>query len=367
MSRRSYVPLRVRSTYSFLEGASHPDELMGEATRLRLPAVSLTDRDGVYGIVQAHQALREQADALSPGSAVPRLLIGSEVTVELPGVTSPGDPTPIAATPGDPDRRRTSLVLLAADREGYARLCGLISAGRMRSPKGESVVTLEELCGSAVPAPRASASPAPRASAEGRGDGSGGLIALWTDATDGGALGSLSDAFAGALYIAHARHYRPGDPAAFAEQRRLAERYALPLVAATETLYHAVDRRELHDVVTCIRYGMTLNEAGARLRPNASHAMLSAQEMYRRYSDVPELVTRTLEVAERCAFSLDAIDYRYPNEQVPAGYTTSEWLWELAFAGARRRYGGSIPADVRAQLQKELALIDELEYGGYFL
>jgi error-prone DNA polymerase len=372
MSARRYVPLRVKSNYSFLEGASRPDELVRRASGLQLPAFALTDRDGVYGIVQAHQAIKElEADA-APGSAqaipsTPRLIVGSEVTVELaPGV-------------------RACVPLLARDRDGYGRLCGLISAGRMRSPKGESVVTPEEVCGHAdgllalwsgvtVGGCGAGASGGTSGGTSG-GDASGdaadsvAMSGRRSDAADleRRVLDALRDAFPRCLYLLHARHFRPGDPADFAHTRGLAQRYGVPMVAATEVVYHAPERRELYDVLTCIRHGVTLNEAGARLAPNASYGLLSAQEMYERYRDAPELVSRTLEVAEQATFSLDQIDYRYPNERVPAGYTTSEWLWELTFAGARRRYGGSIPADVRSQLQTELALIDELEYGGYFL
>ncbi|MFW5884299.1 MAG: error-prone DNA polymerase, partial [bacterium] len=351
-----YAPLWVKSNYSFLEGGSHPDELVAQAARLELPAIALTDRDGVYGVVQAQQAIGElEADAR------PRLIVGSQLTVEL-GPRA-GDVAPADANAG---HRSASVVLLAEDREGYARLCGLISAGRRRSPKGESVVSIEEVCAHA-----------------------GGLVALWigeaaagtgaregssgspaaTAAPDdeGRALAALSDAFGDAFYLAHARHGRPGDPADYRRLRTLSRRFGVPPVAATEVLYHTPDRRELHDVLTCIRHGVTLDEAGALLPPNASFGLLSKEEMAERYSDAPELVSRTLEIAERAAFGLEQIEYRYPEERVPAGYTTSEWLWELTFAGARRRYGGTIPADVRAQLQKELALIDELEYGGYFL
>ena len=339
MSRRGrtggdYVPLWVKSNYSFLEGGSHPEELVAQAARFGLPAIALTDRDGVYGVVQAQQATGElEADAR------PRLVVGSQLTVDL--VT---DAIGREASPSS----RASLVLLAGDREGYARLCGLISAGRRRSPKGESVVSIEEVC-----------------------ERAGGLVALWTRtataAAEQGALAALRDAFGDALYLAHARHGRPDDPAAYRRLRGLSRRYRVPLVAATEVLYHAPDRRELHDVLTCIRHGVTLDEAGARLPPNASFGVLSKEEIAERYRDAPELVSRTLEIADRATFGLEQIEYRYPEERVPAGYTTSEWLWELAFSGARRRYGGTIPADVRAQLQKELALIDELEYGGYFL
>ena len=324
---RRYVPLWVKSNYTFLEGASRPDELVEAALRLGLPAIALTDRDGVYGIVQAHEAAEEHGL---------HLIVGSQMTVGLCGV----GPTRL-----EPMRlERQPLLLFAEDREGYAALCGLISTGRRRSPKGESLVTLDEVCA-----------------------GAGGLVAIWLDAPPEAPLAALHDAFAGSLYLAHARHFRPHEAADFERVRRLSRRYGLPVVAATEVLYHAPERRELHDVLACIRHGVTLNEAGSRLRPNASHALAGADEIYRRYDDAPDLVSRTLEIAERARFSLGEIEYRYPSEQVPAGYSTAEWLWELAFAGARRRYGGSIPADVRAQLQKELTLIDELEYCGYFL
>ena len=323
-STPTYVPLWVKSNYSFLEGASHPEELVEHASRLMLPSIALTDRDGVYGVVQAHQAVAEHGSSL---------IIGSQITLERSGC-GPG-----------------RLLLLAADREGYAGLCGLISAGRQRSPKGQSLVTIDEVCARAQ-----------------------GLIAvLPVIEAAAGAAGeqllppALCDAFSGDFYLAHARHYLPGDRADFATAQRLAAHYRLPLVAVTEVLYHEPERRQLHDVFTCIRHGVTLDQAGARLQANASYALLPAKLMYDRYRDAPQLVTRTLEIAERARFSLDQIDYRYPNEQVPDGYSTAEWLWELTFAGARRRYGGSIPADVRSQLQKELALIDELEYCGYFL
>ncbi|MFW5689902.1 MAG: PHP domain-containing protein, partial [Spirochaetota bacterium] len=253
--RRTYAPVWVKSNYSFLEGASHPDDLVREAARLGLPAVALTDRDGVYGIVQAHQAIKElQADgslegadpsvadraaaqagavadrdgagirADEPPAAPPRLIVGSEVTVEL----APGT--------------RASIVLLAEDRDGYANLCGLISAGRMRSPKGESVVTQDEVCERAKGLLALwPGSPAAAGQSESRVD----LASLSRADLEERALGALRDAFADRLYLAHARHFRPGDRADFARKRELARRYRIPMVAATEVLYHAAERREL--------------------------------------------------------------------------------------------------------------------------
>ncbi|TVQ19394.1 MAG: DNA polymerase III subunit alpha [Spirochaetaceae bacterium] len=333
-----YVPLWVKSNYSFLRGASHPAELVEHAARAGLPAIAVTDRDSVSGVVQARDAVREHGG---------RLIVGAQMTVD--------------AGRGS----EASVVLLAQDREGYARLCTLITTGRMRSPKGQSVVTVDEACAH-----------------------SDGIIALWAGgradaaqdvaqdaAQDPGkekraerdVVGRLRDAFADRLFLIDARHARPEDPARRRVVEALARDLTVPIVAATEVLYHAPDRRELHDVLTCIELGMTLDEAGSRLRPNATHALASAAEMADRYRDTPDRVLRTIDIAERCSFSIDQIEYRYPDERVPTGYTTAEWLWELTMSGARQRYGGTIPSDVRSQLQKELSVIDELRYCGYFL
>lgn len=345
---RPYVPLWCKSNFSFLTGASHPDELVEHAVRLGLPAIAITDRDGVYGVVQAFTAVNERAEA---GETI-KLIIGSEITF-----TNARGPEPSFETP------RGRLVLLARTREGYAAMCGLISTGRRRSPKGESLVTVEEICRHAD-----------------------GLICLWPDdwesksagisagaTTDEAVerseavLGRLTAAFPSRLYLMVSRHQRAGDSEHELRQAGFAERFGLPQIASCEVLYHAPERRRIHDVVTCIRHGVSLNEAGAILPANGDHALKSPEEMAARYADRPELLTRTREIADQCTFSLADIQYRYPNEQVPSGYTTAEWLRELTFAGARKRYGGSIPTSVREQLQKELELIIELGYCGYFL
>ncbi|MFW6213815.1 MAG: error-prone DNA polymerase, partial [Spirochaetota bacterium] len=180
-------------------------------------------------------------------------------------------------------------------------------------------------------------------------------------------LGRLSDAFPNSLYLQDTRHREPREPGHLQIIEELSRRFELPIAAATEVLYHTPERRELADVVAAIRHGVTLHAAGSRLAANGTHALLSPHEMRDRYADRPRHVERTFEIAERCRFSLDEIKYRYPTERVPQGYSTSEWLWELTFSGARKRYGGSIPADVRSQLQRELEVIDDLEYCGYFL
>ncbi|MFP4377458.1 MAG: PHP domain-containing protein, partial [Spirochaetales bacterium] len=410
-----YVPLWVKSNYSFLEGASHPDELVEQAAALGLPAIAITDRDGVYGIVKAHKAAKERGI---------KLIVGSEITVELgdekndretggalegdaaggsgtalasdtagPGGTAPersnatrGSIAPASETTGR--RFRTTVVLLATNREGYANLCSLISAGRLRCAKGESLVTLATveqyaaglLClsgcsvtelggGDGVTAAGAggyaglSEKKMRKAANRFETESSESLIPKVRDTL----LGRLSDAFPNSLYLQDTRHREPREPGHLQIIEELSRRFELPIAAATEVLYHTPERRELADVVAAIRHGVTLHAAGSRLAANGTHALLSPHEMRDRYADRPRHVERTFEIAERCRFSLDEIKYRYPTERVPQGYSTSEWLWELTFSGARKRYGGSIPADVRSQLQRELEVIDDLEYCGYFL
>ncbi|MBI4609403.1 MAG: error-prone DNA polymerase [Candidatus Rokubacteria bacterium] len=318
---QSYVPLWCKSNFSFLEGASHPDELVEEAHRLGLQALALTDRDGVYGVVRAHVKARE------PGLT---LIVGAQVTVEDGSV----------------------IVLLAQDRDGYANLCRVITAGRLRSPKGESAVTWEEVCNHA-----------------------GGLLALWggdrsllvREAATGQIAGNLSEAFAGRLYALLARHRRAEEAREEARLRERARHYGLPLVAATEVLYHTPARRPLQDVLTAIHHGVALPAARRRLKPNAEHALRSPYAFAALFADEPSAVARTREVAERCRFSLAELSYRYPSERLPDGTTSSQWLRHLTFEGARRRYGGELPPDVVAQLEQELMLIDALDYPGYFL
>ena len=323
-----HAALWCKSNFSFLEGASHPEELIERAHALGLPALALTDRDGVHGVVRAHVKAQELGVSL---------IVGAEVTVA-------GE----AASPS------STCVLLAADRTGYANLCRLITAGRLRRPKGESRVTWLEVC-----------------------ERAGGLLALWGGrrsllvraAEPAPVAGRLREAFGDRLYALVTRHRQAGEVREEARLRRRAERVGLPLLAATEVLYHTPARRDLQDVLACIRHGVTLAAAGRSIRPNAEHDLKAPAALASLFADEPALVERTREAAARCTFSLSEIRYRYPAERLPAGRTSSAWLRELTLRGARARFGGAdgAPPAVREQIDKELALIDELDYGGYFL
>ena len=341
----SYVPLWCRSNFSFLDGASHPDELVEQAHALGIEALALTDRDGVHGMVRAHVKAKELGV---------RLIVGAEVTVDDAAGVPAASASPDAADATSAAAQSSTCVLLAANRTGYANLCRLITAGRLRRPKGESRVTWPEVCERAE-----------------------GLIALWggersllvRGAEPRAVAGPLREAFGDRLYALAARHRRAEEVRREAFLRGHAGRAGLPLVAATEVLYHTPARRDLQDVLTCIRLGVTLATAGRLIRPNAEHDLKSPQRMAQLFADEPALVERTREVASRCTFSLSEIRYRYPAERLPDGKTSSDWLRELTFRGARERFGGDdgAPPAIREQIDRELALIDELDYGGYFL
>jgi error-prone DNA polymerase len=317
----SYVPLWCKSNFSFLEGASHPDELVEETKSLGLSCLALTDRDGVYGIVRGHIKAQELGV---------HLMIGSQVSVDDGSMT----------------------ILLAQDRTGYANLCRLLTAGRLRSEKGKSVVSWDEIYRH-----------------------SGGLIALWGgdqslaigEVDPENVAGNLHEAFNDRLYCMLTRHWNEHEVAQETRLRERAKRYGLPLVAATEVLYHTSARRPVQDVLTAIRYGLPLTSCGTKLKPNAEHSLRSPSAFGNLFSDDPAAITRTLEIAERCTFSLNEIRYRYPSEYLPNGTTSAQWLRHVTFEGARERYPDGIPANVVSQLEKELEIIEALDYPGYFL
>jgi error-prone DNA polymerase len=243
------------------------------------------------------------------------------------------------------------------DRRGYANLCNLVTDGRLRSPKGESVVRWREVC-----------------------DRAQGMVALWGG--DGSLLGAaadpvfvardLKDAFGDRLYAMVTRHRRAEDAAAEQRVRERAARFGLPTVAAVEVLYHTRARRDLQDVLTCLRHGVTLSAAGRLTRPNAEHALRSPYAFHLLFEDDRASVARTEEVVARCTFTLAEIRYRYPLEALPDGTSAFEHLRHLTFEGARERYPrerfpAGIPHETTAQLEKELVVIRDLEYEGYFL
>lgn len=317
-SARRYAELRCRTNFSFLEGASHPDELVQRAAELGYAALAITDRHSLAGVVRAHVAAK--------GVGL-KLLIGAEVT--------PAD-APAA-------------VLLATDRAAYGRLCRLLTTGRRRAPKGECQLTFADVAQHA-----------------------GGMLACVPLAplVDRGATAAVQqyqDVFGDRCYGLAELHLGPDDARLLETMVQQARRMQLPLAAANDVHYHAPQRRYLQDVLTAIRHGCTVAELGDRMFPNAERCLKSPDEMAALFAACPDAVARSVEIADRCAFSLDELRYEYPTELAPTGMTPLEHLTQLTWEGARQRYPHGIPDKVRRTLEHELQLIRELQYEAYFL
>jgi error-prone DNA polymerase len=349
-----YAPLWVRSNFSFLEGASHPEELVEEAQRLGLAHIALTDRDGVYGAVRAHVKARELGM---------HLLLGSTVTVVDSGLAA--TQTRLHGARDEDPAGESHLVLLATSRAGWAGLCRLLTRGRLRAEKGECRVSWDEVCqhSDELVALWGGDRALLTAPAERIGSVAGRRGEAWVDHV----AGQLKSAFGDRLFALVTRHLRASEVEEEQRLRGRAQRHGLPLVASTEVLYHQPARRDLQDVLTCLRHKTSLEAVGARTKPNAEHGLLTRHLFERRFADDPRAVARTLEIAERCSFNLDELRYVYPSEMLPDGRSSAEHLRELTLEGARSRYGGEVPGEVARQIDKELLLIDELDYCGYFL
>ncbi|MBI5549426.1 MAG: PHP domain-containing protein, partial [Deltaproteobacteria bacterium] len=311
---RRYAELTCRSNHTFLTGASHPEELVARAHELGLSALALTDQDGLYGIVKAHLAARECGL---------HLIVGSELTFE--------DAAP--------------LTLLVRDLAGYRNLCRLITRGRTARPKGESYLPLAAL--------------------DGHAEGLYALLRLPDRATAQRARAIFGER----LFLAVSRHLAAGDERHIALCLSLSRSLGLPIVASNDVHTHDRARQPLQDVLVCIREKTTLDEAGRRLFGNAERTLKSPTEMASLFPDLPEALDNSAAIADACTFRLDEIAYQFPDEDVPEGHDAASWLRELAYRKAAQRYQaeGGIPEDVRTHLDKELALIAELNYPGYFL
>lgn len=317
----AYVPLWCKSNFSFLEGASHPEELVEQAAGYGLGALALTDRDGIYGLVRAHRRAQELGI---------QLLVGTQLGLD----------------------DGSNLVVLAQNRQGYRNLCRLITKGRLRCPKGSSQLGWQDIYQHAED-----------------------MIALWggsasllcSPADPALVAGGLKEAFGSRLYAMVARHRIADEVEHEARLRARARRYELPTVASSEVLYHDRSRRPLQDTLACIGNGTQLVKAGRLTRCNAEHFLHPGASFAKLFEDDPAALHRTLEVAAQCSFSLADLRYRYPSERLPDGSDSAQWLRSLTIQGAHERYGDVIPDKVLAQLEKELLVINDLDYPGYFL
>ncbi len=339
-----YAELHCRTYFTFLDGASSPEELIARAVTLGLPALAVTDVNGLYGIVEAREALLDRF-GLTRREEEPRagltLIYGSELHLN---------------DEGDED----VAVALARTREGYGRLSALISRGRLAAPKGECRLATADLCEAAAGGGLVLLAGGPRSRAMRRlrqGDRAGAARALLR----------LREAFGGGLHVELVRHGAPGDLPRSQAMAGLARGTGLPLVATNDVHFHEAARKPLHDLLRCIGDGVTLADAGLRLLPNAEARLKSGKAMAALFRDLPEAVERAGALAREIGFRLCEATYAYPVRDVPPGLTPDEQLAQLAHEGLEARLGADGAARHEARLACELALIAELEYAGYFL
>jgi DNA-directed DNA polymerase III PolC len=312
-----YAELHCVSNFTFLRGASHPHELVERAHAQGYRALALTDECSVAGVVRAHVAAKELA--------LP-LIVGTEVALD--------------------DGPR--LVLLATDRTGYGELVRLVTRGRRAAPKGGYRLARADV--EALPLDR--------------------CLALWVPGTGPAAAladegGWVRERFGTDASLAVELLTTGLDRDRLAHLTALGADLGLACVASGDVHMHVRERRPLSDVLTAIRLGTTVEAAGYALHPNGERHLRTRARLARLYP--PPLLARTLELAERCTFSLDELRYEYPDELVPDGHTPASWLRELTERGLAGRFPGGAPARVRELVERELALIAELGYEPYFL
>ncbi|WP_305798471.1 error-prone DNA polymerase [Uliginosibacterium sp. TH139] len=342
MKLPDYAELHCLTNFSFLRGASHPAELVAQARARGYVALAITDECSLAGVVQAWQAMRElraedarvareAAEAGLPAPPVllpmPKLVVGSEFRLTC----------------------GLRLVLLAQNREGYGNLGALITLARRRAEKGAYHLTRGDLAGltphGAVPD----------------------CLALWLpgDSPEEADARWLAGRFPGRLWVAAELLCGADDAARLARLQTIGAACDLPLVATGDVHMHVRGRRPLQDTLTAIRLRSTLFEAGLALFPNGERHLRTRMRLARLYP--PALLAETLRVAALCNFELGELRYEYPDEIVPPGHTLASYLRQETEAGLLRRYPDGIPDKVRADVEKELALIGEKAYEAFFL
>jgi error-prone DNA polymerase len=320
----SYVELAVTTNFSFLHGASHPHEFVGQAQELGYPAIGIADRNTLAGVVRAYAAWQ----ALPPG-IIPRLLIGARLVFR----------------DGTPD-----ILAYPRDRKAYARLSRLLSIGKLRAPPGESRATKGECL---------------LDFADLKEYRRGLLLIVMPTALQNvkpvlTALGPDTWLAAAMLYTGeHRRRLR--------DLKRVARQARVPLIAVNDALYHEPGRRDLQDVVTCIREHVTLKATGTRLQANAERHLKYPAEMQRLFRSCPDAVAETMRFAGRIKFTLAELGQRYPREPVPRARTPNGYLRQMTWTGLRERYPKRVPRGVVKNALKELRFIKARHIAHYFL
>jgi error-prone DNA polymerase len=319
-----YTELQITTNFSFLRGASHPEEFVEQAAAYGYDAIAITDRNTFAGIVRAHAATKNLNIRLIPACRID-LIDGP------------------------------SLLAYPTDIKAYERLSSLLTVGNLRAEKGECFLYKADVYQHAKGSRFIVLPPLE-------------LDEMFEfDPTFLEDLKQYRDAFGEQLYIGASRTYNGDDLKVLYRISQLSAQWNIPMVATNDVHYHCAERRELQDVVTCVREKCTINNAGFRLHANAERYLKSKEEMIRLFRKYPYAIRHAQEIADSCRFSLSELKYRYPREINNEGRSPQEQLTHLAWKGAHERYGDVIPEKIQANIRHELKFMDEMNYAEYFL
>ncbi|SES23413.1 error-prone DNA polymerase [Pedobacter rhizosphaerae] len=319
-----YSELQVTSNFSFLRGASHPHELIDQAAAFGYSKIAITDRNTLAGIVRAHAAAREKDISIIPACRLD-LLDGP------------------------------SLLAYPTDKAAYGRLSALLTLGNMRAEKGSCHLSRSDVYAHAKGIIFTLVMPSVL---NRRFEFEPGFIS---------ALSEYREAFGRQLYLSATRSYLGNDDKLIFRIAQLSERFNVPVVATGDVHYHEPSRRELQDVLTCVREKCTIHEAGFRLHQNAERYMKPVEEMKRLFRRYPSAIANTLEISQACSFSLDELKYVYPEEINKSGRPPLEELEHLTWKGAHSFYGEVIPEKVVNMVNHEMEFVKKMDYANYFL
>ncbi len=345
-----FAELVSATNYSFLRGASHPCDMVGDAIGIGLAGIGIADRNTVAGVARAHVALKEVQERAEESGLPPidfRLVVGARLVF----------------ADGTPD-----IVAYPATRHGWGRLCRLLTVGNRRAAKGGCLLGLRDLLAhlddlllilmpetsfdpneSIAIDPADCPAPSPPA-------------AIVEDR-----LRWLIRAAAGRVWMAARMPYSGRDRRILARRAGLAKRLGVPLIATNDALYSNPEARALHDIVTCIREKTTIATAGRRLQANAERYLKPGEEIARLFKGYADAIAASIELLSRIEFSLDQLRYEYPHEPVPPGWTPQDWLEHIVLEAAHTRFPEGIPQRMQALLDEEFPLIRKCDYAYYFL
>jgi len=338
-----FAELAAMTNFSFLRGASHPEEMVARAAELGLAGIGIADRNSLAGVVRAHTFARDNFEAMAGARVVPGARL---VFID-----------------GSPD-----VLIYPKNREAYGRLCRILTEGNSRAPKGECWLILKDLLdrgdGLQIVALPSSSKDVGKNASPPEGDKE---KLDYQEMDEDAAVARLREAFGKRLWIGASLIYGEDMRGGLARRIALARAVGAPLMATNDVLMHIPERRTLADVLTCIREKTTLEAAGRLTQANAERHLKAPREMARLFAEAPQAIAETIRFLDGLAFSLDELRHCYPEELREGHATPQEALEAFAQTGAEARYPDGVPERTREALKYELALIASLDYAPYFL